>query len=78
MQHRADRLERRILAAVKRRERSLMSDVATLRAALRPLGKRQERVLSPIPILARHGLELLGAMRDAARPHAQALVAGRG
>jgi uncharacterized protein YllA (UPF0747 family) len=76
MQHRADRLERRLLAAVKRREASLMSDVATLRAALRPQGKRQERVLNPIPMLARQGLSLLGGMRDAARAHAEALVSG--
>lgn len=76
MQHRADRLERRLLAAVKRRETSLMLDVATLRAALRPQGKRQERVLNPIPILARQGLSLLLEMRDAARAHAESLVSG--
>jgi uncharacterized protein YllA (UPF0747 family) len=76
MQHRADRLERRLLAAVKRRETLLMSDVATLRAFLRPRGKPQERVLNPIPILARQGLSLLDEMRDAARPHARSLVAG--
>ena len=78
MQHRADRLERRLLAAVKRRETSLMSDVATLRAYLRPRGKPQERVLNPIPILARQGMTLLDEMRDAARPHARTLVSGQG
>jgi uncharacterized protein YllA (UPF0747 family) len=76
LQHRADRLERRLLAAVKRRETELMTDVATLRAALRPRGEPQERVLNPVPILARHGLSLLGEMRDAARPHARAIVEG--
>jgi uncharacterized protein YllA (UPF0747 family) len=76
MQHRADRLERRLLAAVKRRETSLMNDVATVRAALRPRGERQERVLTPIPILARHGLALLDEMRDAARVHAEQIVSG--
>jgi uncharacterized protein YllA (UPF0747 family) len=78
MQHRADRLERRLLAAVKRRESSLMNDVATLRAALRPRGERQERVLNPIPIFARHGLVLLEEMRVAALAHAEAIVAGTG
>jgi uncharacterized protein YllA (UPF0747 family) len=78
MQHRADRLERRLLAAVKRRETSLMSDIATLRAFLRPRGKPQERVLNPIPILARQGLSLLDEMRDAARPHARSMLEGKG
>jgi uncharacterized protein YllA (UPF0747 family) len=78
MQHRADRLERRLLAAVKRRETSLMSDIATLRAFLRPRGQPQERVLNPVPILARQGLSLLDEMRDAARPHARSLASGTG
>ncbi|HEX5970662.1 MAG TPA: bacillithiol biosynthesis BshC [Gemmatimonadaceae bacterium] len=76
MLHRADRLERRLLAAVKRRETALMSDVATLRACLRPRGKRQERALNPVPILARQGMSLIDEMRDAARPHARSLVSG--
>jgi len=76
MQHRADRLERRLVAAVKRRETALMTDVSTLRAALRPRGGRQERILNPVPFLARHGLTLLDEMREAARPHADALVSG--
>ena len=76
MRHRADRLERRLVAGVKRRETGLMTDAATVRAALRPLGGRQERVLNPIPILARHGTALLEEMRDVARHHADALVTG--
>jgi uncharacterized protein YllA (UPF0747 family) len=78
MQHRADRLERRLVAAVKRREVELMRDVATLRAALRPRGERQERVLNPVPILARQGLALLGEMRASARAHAESIVTGAG
>jgi len=76
LQHRVDRLERRLLAAVKRRETALMHDVATLRAALRPRGERQERVLNPIPLLARNGMALLGEMRDSAQSHAETLVTG--
>jgi hypothetical protein len=74
LQHRLDRLERRFVAAIKRRETLQMRDVATLRAALRPGGIRQERVLNAIPMLARHGCSLLTEMVKAARPHAASLV----
>ncbi|MES2176479.1 MAG: bacillithiol biosynthesis BshC [Gemmatimonadota bacterium] len=75
LQHRVDRLERRLVAGIKRREQSLLQDVGTLRAALYPLGTRQERALNLIPMLSRHGLDLLDEMRDAAGAHAGALVA---
>jgi uncharacterized protein YllA (UPF0747 family) len=74
LQHRVDRLERRILAAIKRREAGRMRDVATLRGALHPGGVRQERALNLIPILARHGLDLLTEMRQVAETHAASLV----
>lgn len=74
--HRVDRLERRLLAAVKRRETALLRDAATLRGALYPLGVRQERMLNGTPIFARHGLALLDEMRHAASPHGEALVEG--
>ncbi|MEP7000867.1 MAG: bacillithiol biosynthesis BshC [bacterium] len=76
--HRADRLERRLVAGVKRREHDLLRDVATLRAALYPLRTRQERALNLIPILSRHGLDLLPEMRDAAAQHAARLVGASG
>jgi uncharacterized protein YllA (UPF0747 family) len=74
LRHRVDRLERRLLAGIKRHETALMRDVATLRAALYPRGLRQERVLNGIPLFARHGLALLSNMRDAAAGHAASLV----
>ena len=74
LQHRLDRLERRFVAAIKRREAAQMRDVATLRAALRPRGARQERVLNLLPLLARHGCDLLSEMCGAAGPHAAFLV----
>jgi bacillithiol synthase len=74
LEHRVGRLERRLLAGIKRRETTLMRDVATLRAALYPCGIRQERLLNPIPIFVRHGLALLPEMRDAARAQAASLV----
>ncbi|MFI5255936.1 MAG: bacillithiol biosynthesis BshC, partial [Gemmatimonadales bacterium] len=75
--HRVDRLERRLLAGIKRQESALMIDVATLRAALFPRGVRQERLLNAIPILTRQGLELLDEMREVARLHAMMLVERR-
>jgi bacillithiol biosynthesis cysteine-adding enzyme BshC len=71
---RLTRLERRINAAVKRREADLLRDLATVRASLFPGGVRQERALNLVPMLARHGVGLLEAMRDSAAVHARALV----
>ena len=74
IQHRLDRLERRIVAAAKRRERDTMMQIATARGALFPLGKRQERALNIIPFMARHGAIVTERMRAAAREHARELV----
>jgi uncharacterized protein YllA (UPF0747 family) len=74
LQRRVDRLERRLLAGIARRDGDRMRDVATIRAALAPHGQRQERAINLLPILARHGLDLLTEMRDAAGEHARALV----
>ena len=76
LQHRIDRLERRLLAGVARREVDRMRDLGTARGALYPLGGRQERTLNLIPILARHGTELLGEMHAAAASYADEIVGG--
>ncbi len=76
--HRLDRLERRLVAAVKHRERELMHDLAVARASLFPLGRPQERLLNFVPMLARHGAPLVAAMRRAAAEHAAALVSATG
>jgi hypothetical protein len=73
--HRIDRLERRLVAAEKRRADAVARDLATARAALRPRGARQERVLNAVPLLARHGPAMTDAMLAAAREHAAAIVA---
>jgi len=70
------RLERRYLAAVKRRDADLTRQVATARAHLYPDGKRQERALNLLPMLARHGPPLIAAMRACALSHARALTTG--
>jgi bacillithiol biosynthesis cysteine-adding enzyme BshC len=72
--HKLARAERRLLAAAKRRDDQVRRDIITVTSSLFPNGKRQERVLSFIPMLARGGDGLLAAMLDEARRHAAALV----
>jgi bacillithiol synthase len=74
LHHRVDRVERRYLAAVKRRESDAARDIALARASLFPLGKRQERALNALPLLARHGPALWDAMLQGARAHAGSLL----
>ena len=74
LQHRLNRAERRLLAAVKRREERLQHDLRTASAALFPRGQRQERVLNYIPMLTRGGPDLVNDMRTSARTHALSLV----
>jgi hypothetical protein len=76
LQHRVDRLERRLLAGVARRESERMHDLATARGALYPFGGRQERTLNLVPLLARHGVELLEDIHAAAAGYADEIVAG--
>ncbi len=76
MSHRLTRVERRLLAAVKRRTNETTRDIAVARAAIVPNGSSPERVLSLVPVLARHGLQVLGLMREKAAEHANALVNG--
>lgn len=70
----AERLERRILAAVKRRETDAMFALGSARASLYPFGVRQERALNFIPLLARYGPALLDDMQAAAAVHARQLI----
>jgi uncharacterized protein YllA (UPF0747 family) len=70
------RLERRLIAASKRRDAILAEDLATARGALYPLGKQQERALNIVPMLARHGDELLSRLLETAAVGAAQLVGG--
>lgn len=74
IEHRIERLERRVVAAVKHRESDTMRQIATARGALYPLGTRQERALNPIPIMARHGDVVIERMMSGATRHARTLV----
>lgn len=74
MQHRLDRLGRRIVAASKRRSEDTMTQIETARGSLYPLGTRQERALNLLPLIARHGSIITARMLEGARAHARALV----
>ncbi len=76
LEHRVARVERRLLAAVKSRETNTARDLALAGAALYPLGRSPERVLSLVPTLARYGLGVLSDMTDLAAEHARTLVGG--
>jgi bacillithiol synthase len=73
---RIDRLERRVVAAAKRRGSDALRDLRTARSALWPGGHRQERTLNFIPLLARYGKPLLAALGASAARHASRLVTG--
>jgi uncharacterized protein YllA (UPF0747 family) len=72
--HRVERLERRYVAAVKRRGNDALRDIATARGALYPFGKPQERILNVIPLLARYGGELFDSALSQAAQHAATLL----
>jgi uncharacterized protein YllA (UPF0747 family) len=74
LEHRIERLERRVLAAVKRRETGLMHDIGAVRGSLFPGGIRQERRLAFVPFLAKYGPALVDDMLAGARAHARGLV----
>jgi bacillithiol synthase len=74
--HRVSRVERRLVAGVKRREVDTARDLAVARAATHPLGSAPERVLSFIPVLARYGPATLADVQVLTAAHAQALLLG--
>lgn len=72
--HRADRLERRLLAASKSHIVAQLQRVEQAQQLLWPHGGAQERVVNPLPWLARYGTPLLDAMTHACDDAAQSLV----
>ncbi len=74
--HRADRLERRLLAASKRAIGDQLRRVAQTQALLWPHGSPQERVVNPLPWLARYGTPLLEQLQRACDENAASLVHG--
>lgn len=74
LMHKLTRAERRLLAAVKRREDRVRHDIAVAEASFFPLGQRQERVLNFVPMLTRGGPDLLADMQTETRRHARGIV----
>lgn len=77
LRHRAERLERRLRAAATRGEAEAVRDLAAIRAALMPNGVRQERRLSFVPLLARHGDLLIAQLKAGAALHAAAIIGAK-
>lgn len=73
---RTDRLERRLLAAIKRKESEAIAAIGAARAVLYPFGHLQERALNIVPFWSRHGDELIIAIRAACAAHARRLIEG--
>jgi uncharacterized protein YllA (UPF0747 family) len=59
MRHALDRLEEKTVRAEKRRHADVLARLERARAALWPAGALQERALSPLQVVARHGLAAL-------------------
>lgn len=76
LKFRIDRLERRYRTAAMNAQSAAVHDLGSARAALMPEGKRQERVLNPLPLVARHGEELMDLLRSGAATHAAQLLGG--
>ncbi|HEX6575075.1 MAG TPA: bacillithiol biosynthesis BshC, partial [Gemmatimonadaceae bacterium] len=72
--HRIERLERRIAASVKRKGNSALHDAAVARGFLFPFGSPQERALNLIPLVARNGPVLLDAVMDETAKHAERIA----
>jgi bacillithiol synthase len=73
LDHRLERLHRRLVAAVKRRGSDRLELLATTRGALFPRDLPQERALNMVPLLARYGDEPLTAVLAAARGYVAGL-----
>ncbi|MCU0621217.1 MAG: bacillithiol biosynthesis cysteine-adding enzyme BshC [Gemmatimonadales bacterium] len=64
-QHALDEMERKVMQHLKRRRETEMGQLARMRAAVRPLGRPQERVYTVAPFLARLGPGLIDELLSA-------------
>jgi bacillithiol biosynthesis cysteine-adding enzyme BshC len=71
LNHRIEKLERRFAASIKRQGNDALRDAAIARGSLFPFGIPQERALNIVPLLSRHGDELIAAVMREARRHAE-------
>ncbi len=67
-------IEKKLVAALKRTADTAIQQAARARDQLYPEGKPQERVISVVSFLARHGRPVLDLMFAAARDHAARLL----
>ncbi len=74
--HRADRLERRVLAASKRTITAQLLKVEQAQSLLWPHGSPQERVVNPLPWFARYGTPLLERLQQVCAEDAATHVHG--
>lgn len=72
----AAEIEKKLVAALKRANETATQQLARARDQLFPGGEAQERVISAVSFLSRHGKEILGLLHDAARTHAKRLLEG--
>lgn len=73
LEHKLDRLDRRLVASVKRRGSVRLQLLGTARGALFPGEQPQERALNVIPLLARYGNDPLESVLAAARSYVTGL-----
>jgi bacillithiol biosynthesis cysteine-adding enzyme BshC len=71
------RVERRYVRSLKRRHADQLHQLERARTALLPLDRPQERLLSVLDLVGRHGAPLLAAVKDAARVHLAPALEGR-
>jgi bacillithiol biosynthesis cysteine-adding enzyme BshC len=64
--HQLEGLGKKVIQALKRRDEGLRAQVHRVREHLMPGGRPQERVLSPLPFLVKHGWGVLASIRAAA------------
>lgn len=71
------RIERRYVRSLKRRHADQLRQLARARTALLPLDRPQERLLSLLDLVGRHGAPLLDTVKEAARTHLAPALEGR-
>lgn len=77
MEFELGRVQRRYIRSLKRRHRDQLRQLDRARTALLPLDRPQERLLSVLDLVGRHGVPLLAAVRESAREHLAAALEGR-
>ncbi len=63
-----DNVEKKVRSALQRREQSTFDNLGRMLNTLRPKEKPQERALSGLPFVCRHGMELLDGLLEAVEP----------